>query len=117
MNEPARISVEVAYALPDRQEIIALEVEQGVTALEAVERSGIQAKFEQIDLATDSMGIFSRRLDGKSSPLPQDYVLKAGDRVEIYRPLQIDPMQSRLLRAARSTKVKKKPAQPARFKR
>lgn len=122
MTEPVSesnqlIRVEVAYALPDRQEIVALDVVLGTSALEAVKRSGITQKFEQIDLENDSMGIFSRRLDGKSSPLPQDYILKAGDRVEIYRPLQIDPMQTRLLRAARVRKSKLKPAQPARYKR
>lgn len=111
------ITVEVAYALPQRQEIIAVEVESGTTALEAVRRSGIAQKFEQIDLDNDAMGVFSRRLDGKSSPLPQDYVLKAGDRVEIYRPLQIDPMQTRLLRAARAKKIKNRAVQAARYKR
>lgn len=116
-EERAVITVEVAYATPARQEIVALQVEQGTTALEAVRRSGITRIFEQIDLESDSMGIFSRRLDGKSSPLPQDYVLQEGERVEIYRPLRIDPMQSRLLRAARSKKIKQKPIQPARYKR
>lgn len=111
------ITVEVAYAEPARQEIVALQVEQGTNALEAVKRSGITQRFDSIDLDNASMGIFSRRLDGKSSPLPQDYVLQEGDRVEIYRPLQIDPMQSRLLRAARSKRVKQKPIQPARYKR
>lgn len=111
------ITVEVAYAEPEQQAIIPIRVEAGTSALEAVKCSGIEQMFDRIDLETHSMGIFSRRLDGKSSPLPQDYVLQDGDRVEIYRPLQIDPMQSRLLRAARSKRVKAKPIQPARYKR
>lgn len=106
------ILVEVAYALPSEQRIIALQVPRGTTAVEAVQLSGILQLFPQIDPYTElqfnpqaiPMGIFSRPLDGKSSPLPQDYVLKERDRVEIYRPLQVDPMQARQLRAARARK-------------
>ncbi|MDO8273491.1 MAG: RnfH family protein [Gammaproteobacteria bacterium] len=98
------VSVEVAYALPDKQRIIALQVKRGTTAAVAVELSGIAREFPQIDPHSAAMGIFSRPLDGKASPLPQDYVLNERDRVEIYRPLQIDPMQARLLRAARARK-------------
>ena len=98
------IAVEVAYALPDQQRIIALQVRRGTTAGAAVELSGITQEFPEIDLRCAVMGIFSRPLDGKASPLPQNYVLNACDRVEIYRPLQIDPMQARLLRAARARK-------------
>lgn len=102
MNEAADlIQVEVAYALPQRQRIIALKVAAGTTALEAVKRSGIAEEFADIDLENASMGIFSRLLDGRSQPLPKDCVLVDGDRVEIYRPLLIDPKQARLRRAAR----------------
>ncbi len=98
------ISVEVAYALPDKQRIITLQVKRGTTALVAVGLSGIVTEFPEIDPHSAAMGIFSRPLDGKASPLPQDYVLSERDRVEIYRPLLIDPMQARLLRAARARK-------------
>lgn len=98
------ISVEVAYALPDQQRVIALQVRRGTTAAAAVELSGIAWEFPEIDLSSAAMGIFSRPLDGKGSPLPQGYVLNERDRVEIYRPLQIDPMQARLRRAARARK-------------
>jgi len=95
------IPVEVAYATPERQLIIALNVCAGTTALEAVRQSGIAQEFDQIDLEQDSMGIFSKPLDGKGRPTPREYILEPGDRVEIYRPLQIDPKQARLARAAR----------------
>jgi putative ubiquitin-RnfH superfamily antitoxin RatB of RatAB toxin-antitoxin module len=52
------------------------------------------------------MGIYSRLLDGRSSPLPVDYLMKDGDRLELYRPLQLDPNKARLLRAARKKKRK-----------
>ncbi len=97
---PELLRVEVAYALPDRQRIIELEVPPGTTALQAVEQSGIAAEFPEIETQTASMGIFSRLLDGRLKPLPADYVLQARDRVEVYRPLQIDPKQARRARAS-----------------
>lgn len=95
------IDVEVAYATPEKQQIIALQVSEGTTALEAAEQSGITKLFPNIDLANDPMGIFSELMDGKKLPLPADYVLQNRDRVEIYRPLIIDPKQARLARAAK----------------
>jgi putative ubiquitin-RnfH superfamily antitoxin RatB of RatAB toxin-antitoxin module len=90
------IRVEVAYALPDRQRIVALDVEEGCTALAAAQRSGIAAEFPDIDLARAALGIFGRRLEN-----PAATPLQAGDRVEIYRPLLIDPKTVRRQRAAK----------------
>ena len=100
------ILVEVAYALPDRQKIIALQVQPGCTALEAVRRSGITGLFPEIDIDSADMGIFSKSLDGKTLPAPAEYVLEERDRVEIYRPLQIDPKAARLARAEKAKKRK-----------
>jgi len=97
------IPVEVAYATPERQLIIAVDVPRGTTALEAAELSGITAEFPGIDLAKDTLGIFSNPLNGKGWPLPGEYRLQPRDRVEIYRPLQIDPKQARLARARRKS--------------
>ena len=96
------IEVEVAWATPERQRIVRLEVPRGTTAREAVKLSGIVDEFPEIDLETAVMGIFSRKLDGKRAPAPGEYVLKPRDRVEIYRPLQITPVEARKLRAARA---------------
>ena len=85
--------VEVAYALPDKQSLVSLEVEKGTTLQEAIEASGILDSFEQIDLTKDRVGIFS-----KFATL--DTVLREKDRVEIYRPLIADPKQVRKERAA-----------------
>ncbi len=105
-TENSVITVEVAYALPERQRIISLQVEAGTSAYEAVLRSGICEEFTAIDPDQDAMGVFSRHLDGKGLPLPKDYVMQAGDRVEIYRPLIIDPKQARLQRADQGNKSK-----------
>lgn len=91
------INVEVAYALPERQQIVALQVEEGCTLLEAVRRSQITQMFPEINLAEAKMGIF-----GKVVPKPGETVLSEGDRVEIYRPLIIDPKQVRKQRAERA---------------
>jgi len=86
--------VEVAYALPDKQSLVSLEVEEGTTIKEAIEASGVLETYHQIDLTIDKVGIFS-----KFATL--DTVLREKDRVEIYRPLIADPKKVRKERAAR----------------
>ena len=102
------ISVEVAYATLERQLIVSVKVPAGTTALEAVRLSNIAAEFSQIDIDKDPMGIFSKPLDGKGRPKPDEYVMCFGDRVEIYRPLLIDPKAARLDRAKTAQPAKKK---------
>lgn len=107
MANDAAITVEVAYATPQRQRIIEVTVLPGTSALDAVLQSGIAREFPEIKPGTASMGIFSKPLDGKALPLPQEYQLKARDRVEIYRPLLIDPKDARLARAAKVKAARK----------
>lgn len=96
MSSDDSIRVEVAYALPDRQALLSLEVPAGCTALEAARRSGIEAQFDELELSeTSRLGIFGQVV---SATQP----LKDGDRVEIYRPLQADPKEVRKARAARA---------------
>lgn len=90
------ITVEVAYALPTEQKILSLQVEEGCTVYEAVIKSRIADQFPQIDVEQDPMGIF-----GKAVRDPKHTVLKAGDRIEIYRPLIADPKAARAKRAAK----------------
>lgn len=100
--ENGLLDVEVVYASPSRQRLIGLKVPLGTTALDAVQRSGILEEFPEIEVSKLSVGIFSKLLDGRSNPAAQEYVLQPRDRVEIYRPLLIDPKQARLRRAARA---------------
>jgi len=88
------IRVEVAYALPDRQFLISLAVPEGTSAYEALLRSGLAEQVDGLDLAAAPIGIFGRKLED-----PRRAVLADGDRVEIYRPLRADPMESRRKRA------------------
>lgn len=90
----ASISVEVVYALPDRQLLLPLEVEAGTTARQAIEQSGIRQVFPELDAAVGWIGIFGKRVN-------PDAVLEEGDRIEIYRPLIANPKDARRRRAGR----------------
>ena len=90
------INVEVVYALPKEQKIIALKVAKGTTVYEAVKLSGIERMYPQIHIESDAMGIF-----GKAIKDPKTAVLKDNQRVEIYRPLIADPKEARAKRAAK----------------
>ncbi|MGD8408123.1 MAG: RnfH family protein [Thiohalophilus sp.] len=94
MAEKSKIPVEVAYARPDEQLIIPLEVPPGTTVQQAIELSGILEHFPEIDLNENKLGVF-----GKITK--PDTELREKDRVEIYRPLIADPKESRRRRAAK----------------
>ena len=89
--------VEVAYAEPEKQKIVSLEVEEGCTVRDAVRRSNITTFFPNIDVETIKVGIF-----GKAVRNADDQVLKEGERVELYRELKVDPKQARANRAAKT---------------
>ena len=91
---PDEILVEVTYALPEEQIIISIKVPTKFNVKQAIERSGIQKKFSNIDLSKNKVGIF-----GKQTTL--DHLLKDRDRIEIYRPLILDPKEMRRKRAAK----------------
>ncbi|NQX87786.1 MAG: RnfH family protein [Halioglobus sp.] len=95
MSNDDTITVEVAYALPDKQAIIELVVAVGTTVAEAARQSGIVSKFEGIDLDSAKYGIFGH-------VVASTQVLREGQRVEIYRPLIADPKAVRKARAARA---------------
>jgi uncharacterized protein len=100
MDRAETLTVEVACALPRRQLILELQVDQGTTAEQAIRASGILEQFPEIDLQSSKVGIF-----GKPCKLSQ--ALHHGDRVEIYRPLIADPKEIRKQRAAKGKEMKK----------
>lgn len=89
------ITVEVAHALPDRQQILTVTVPADATIEQAITQSGILDQFPEIDLTTQKVGIFSQ-LKKLGDPLI------AGDRIEIYRALIADPKESRRNRAKKA---------------
>ena len=86
--------VEVVYALPLKQDVISLDVAADATVGEALAASGMLVRHPDIDLRVARLGVW-----GRSTTL--DALLREGDRVEIYRPLQVDPKEVRRRRAAR----------------
>ena len=101
MAEDKTIAIEVAYAKPDTQVIIPLEVKPGTTLMDAIKLSGILEQFPEIDVDHNKFGIFS-----KVSSV--DTVLREKDRVEIYRPLIADPKDSRRKRADKKKQAEEK---------
>ncbi|MGM0562709.1 MAG: RnfH family protein [Pseudomonadota bacterium] len=93
-SETNTMRVEVAYARPDEQQIIPVEVPVDCRIDEAIEASGIVEKFPEIDLDEQKVGVFGAlmKLDDR---------LREGDRVEIYRKLIIDPKEARKNRLAK----------------
>ena len=93
----ARLSIDVCYALPDTQTVISVELAPGATVQQAIEASGILTRHPEIDLAKLKAGIY-----GKIKAL--DAVLADHDRVEIYRPLIVDPKAARQRRVDKTRK-------------
>ncbi|MBS1137350.1 MAG: hypothetical protein H6R11_1304 [Proteobacteria bacterium] len=97
---PESISVDVVYALPQRQELVRLKLSSGTTVNQALEASGLLQRYPEIDLAKNKLGIFGKL----TKP---DVVLRDRDRVEIYRPLIADPKEVRKKRADEGKVMKK----------
>ena len=100
MANDEAMPVEVVYALPDRQVILALEAPAGASIADVIAQSGLLEQFPEIDLGKNKVGVF-----GKLGKLTD--TLHAGDRVEIYRPLIADPKEVRKKRAAQGKVMKK----------
>jgi len=91
------ITIEVAFASSENQSLIELQVQRGTTLIEAIKLSGIEDKFPKDNLHQARKGIFGKFAD-------DDRVLVNHDRVEIYRPLVVDPREARRRRARKDTK-------------
>lgn len=94
-----QIEIEVVYGLAHKQKLISLTVEKGTTVRQGAELSGLDKEFPELNIAESKLGIFGRAVRN-----PDAEALKAGDRIEIYRPLLIDPKAARANRAAKASK-------------
>jgi putative ubiquitin-RnfH superfamily antitoxin RatB of RatAB toxin-antitoxin module len=97
---PDLIDIEVVYPLAQKQEIFNVKMPAGATVRQAIEASGVLSKYPEIDLAKNKLGIFAKL----TKP---DALLRARDRIEIYRPLIADPKEVRKQRAAEGKVMKK----------
>lgn len=96
----SKIPVEVVYALPQEQTLLAFDVDKSATAEDVINKSGILQQYPEIDLTNNKIGLF-----GKIIKL--DHQIRAKDRIEIYRPLIADPKEVRKKRAAEGKALKK----------
>jgi putative ubiquitin-RnfH superfamily antitoxin RatB of RatAB toxin-antitoxin module len=86
------MQVEVVFALPERQLLEVVQVPDDATVADAIRRSGVARMFPDVDIDALQAGIWGK-------PVDHDQALKDGDRVEIYRPLELDPREARRLKA------------------
>lgn len=91
-NDPNYIEVEVAFATPQSQSLCRLSLDAGATVDDAIHAAQLQASFPEYRIADLATGIW-----GKLAAREQR--LKSGDRVEVYRELERDPMEARRIRA------------------
>ncbi len=103
------MKVEVAYATPEQQIVVEIELPPGSTLEQAIVASGLLKRFPAIDLLRDGVGIFGARRALTDT-------LREGDRVEIYRPLKADPRDQRRRRTNARCKVRES-ANPRRDRR
>src|SRR5687768_5278003 len=89
------IDIEVVYALPEKQVVHRINLPEGTTAEQAVKMSDILRQFPEIDLLQNKLGIYGKLIKPAT-------ILRDRDRVEIYRPLRVDPKESRRRRAKNS---------------
>ena len=89
------ITIEVVYALPERQSLLTVSVPANCTVQQAILRSGILDMYAEIDMTSQKVGIWSRAVKMTDR-------VKAGDRIELYRPLIADPKELRRRRAEKA---------------
>ena len=83
--------VEVVFALPDRQELLVVDLPDGSTVAAAIQMSRLARQFPDVDFDALQAGVWGK-------PTTRSHVVKEGDRVELYRPLAMDPREARRLK-------------------
>ena len=80
--------MEVVYAEPGQQALVSLSLVAGSSVADAIAQSGLAVRFPTVDLQRLAVGIWGH-------PVARDQLLEDGDRVELYRPLAMDPREAR----------------------
>lgn len=89
------LEIEIVYGTAEKQILHSIRIEQGATARTAVRQSGLDKDFPELDLNAAPLGIFGKRVK-------DDVLLRDRDRIEIYRPLLIDPKEARRKRVGKT---------------
>lgn len=99
---PGKVSVEVVFALPRQQLLVEVSLKEGATVADAIDASGLAARFPDEQIEALPTGIWGR-------PADRDHAVSDGDRVEIYRPLEIEPREARrrLAEAGRTMRARR----------
>ncbi len=95
MASATELVVEVIYATRARQEVRTVRLPVGSVVEQAIRHSGLLAEFPEIDLAVNRVGVYGE-------PVELDSMLEGGERIEIYRPLVVDPREARSRRARKA---------------
>ena len=83
-----QISVELVFATPQKQLLLVLEVDHGETVADVISHAAIGEQFPDMQISELAVGVWGKKVS-------RDYVVRDGDRIEVYRPLQIDPREAR----------------------
>ncbi|MCF6254134.1 MAG: RnfH family protein [Thiomicrorhabdus sp.] len=92
------VNIEVAYGLPDEQFLYTEQVSEGCTVIDALKQSTLLAEFPSLNI--DKVGVFGKLVT-------HEMVLRAGDRIEVYRPLKADPRDRRRKQVEQARKASK----------
>jgi putative ubiquitin-RnfH superfamily antitoxin RatB of RatAB toxin-antitoxin module len=88
MPATAKFDVELVFALPDSQLLRSIAMEPGTTVADLIAKSDISSAFPEHKIEHLTVGIWGREVG-------RDRLIKEGDRIEIYRPLELDPREAR----------------------
>lgn len=84
----SEFEVEIVFALPEQQLLRSVVVTSGATVADVISMSGLVASFPVFELDALSVGIWGREVE-------RNHQVAEGDRIELYRPLELDPREAR----------------------
>jgi hypothetical protein len=92
MPTQERIHASVVYCAPGEPYVITVDLSAGATLRDAVLASGLLQRCPELAAAPLDLGVFNQ-------PQPLHRLVRPGDRIEVYRPLSVDPKVARRVRA------------------
>lgn len=84
----SEITIEIVFALPEKQYLLSRTMSAGTTVREAINDASLENEFPDVDFRAAPVGIWGNEVD-------RDHVVRDGDRIEIYRQLELEPREAR----------------------